>query len=65
MKRNRQRQEEALAQAQGGEAVPGERQPDAEAAGGEDRPLELPGMPNLPPDAGGRDDRAGEAPEPA
>ena len=52
MKRNRQRQEEALAQAQGGEAVSAEGPPDAEAAGREDRPLELPGMPNLPPDAG-------------
>lgn len=51
MKRNRQRQEEALAQAQGGEAVPAEGRPDAEA-GREGGPLELPGMPNLPPDAG-------------
>lgn len=41
MKKNRQRQEQALGE--GSEADP---------ATGEDGPLELPGLPNLPPDAG-------------
>lgn len=41
MKKNRQRQEQALGEG-----------PEADPAGGEDGPLELPGMPNLPPDAG-------------
>lgn len=41
MKKNRQRQEQALGEG-----------PEADPAAGEGGPLELPGMPNLPPDAG-------------
>ncbi|WP_419860296.1 hypothetical protein [Candidatus Palauibacter sp.] len=41
MKKNRQRQEQALGEG-----------PEADPTGGEDGPLELPGLPNLPPDAG-------------
>ena len=42
MRKNRQRQEQALGEG-----------PEANPATGEDGPLDLPGMPNLPPDAGG------------
>lgn len=41
MKKNRQRQEQALGEG-----------PEADPAGGGDGPLELPGLPDLPPDAG-------------
>lgn len=41
MKKNRQRQEQALGEG-----------PEAGPMNGEDGPVELPGMPNLPPDAG-------------